>query len=316
MEFDVSYKKIYGKLKLFKNDLKFDSSEKAIDIPFERLSTLFSSKANTTPVRLKLDLINPQQSLTFTFTHTANANHQRDKVKDLLSNVIALNRSNDELPGLGLSKYDLDIRKKVLVKNPQLASLHKELVIGNVISEDEFWQGRQQLLKLEHLSNNQKPGKNSTLVDPRPTSSSPGEFTITITPQLVHDIFDEYPIVQKAYVDNVPNPLSETDFWIRYFHSHLFARHRASSRQDANEAKNDEIFDKYLDDIDDDVIPKKPLNRSVYNNLIDLNSTQVDKVENSGNVNDITMQPGKVKSALPLMRRFNEHSSRLLSNTL
>ena len=31
-----------------------------------------------------------------------------------------------------------------------------------------------------------------------------GEIKIRITPQLVHDIFDEYPIVATAYSDNVP----------------------------------------------------------------------------------------------------------------
>jgi len=32
-----------------------------------------------------------------------------------------------------------------------------------------------------------------------------GEVKIVITPQLVHDIFEEYPVVAKAYNDNVPN---------------------------------------------------------------------------------------------------------------
>jgi transcription initiation factor TFIIH subunit 1 len=32
-----------------------------------------------------------------------------------------------------------------------------------------------------------------------------GEIKIVITPQLVHDIFEEYPVVAKAYNDNVPN---------------------------------------------------------------------------------------------------------------
>jgi transcription initiation factor TFIIH subunit 1 len=32
-----------------------------------------------------------------------------------------------------------------------------------------------------------------------------GEVKIVITPQLVHDIFDEYPVVAKAYDENVPS---------------------------------------------------------------------------------------------------------------
>jgi hypothetical protein len=42
-------------------------------------------------------------------------------------------------------------------------------------------------------------------VDPRPETVEGGEIKIRITPQLVHDIFDEYPVVAKAYTDNVPN---------------------------------------------------------------------------------------------------------------
>jgi transcription initiation factor TFIIH subunit 1 len=36
----------------------------------------------------------------------------------------------------------------------------------------------------------------------------------------------------------------------------------------------------------------------------------------TGNIQDITMQAGKQKAALPLIRRFNEHSERLLKTSL
>lgn len=76
---------------------------------------------------------------------------------------------------------------------------------------------------------------------------------IIITPQLVHDIFEEYPVVAKAYSDNVPNKLSEAEFWKRYFQSKLFNAHRASIRSSATQhvVKDDPIFDKYLEKDDD-----------------------------------------------------------------
>ena len=78
---------------------------------------------------------------------------------------------------------------------------------------------------------------------------------IIITPQLVHDIFEEYPVVAKAYSDNVPNKLSEAEFWKRYFQSKLFNAHRASIRSSATQhvVKDDSIFDKYLEKDDDGV---------------------------------------------------------------
>lgn len=41
-------------------------------------------------------------------------------------------------------------------------------------------------------------------MDPRPETVDGGEIKIRITPQLVHDIFDEYPVVSRAYSENVP----------------------------------------------------------------------------------------------------------------
>ena len=38
---------------------------------------------------------------------------------------------------------DFGIRKKVLVKTPELAALHRELVVSGQITETEFWEGRE-----------------------------------------------------------------------------------------------------------------------------------------------------------------------------
>ena len=38
---------------------------------------------------------------------------------------------------------DFRIRKKVLVKTPDLAALHRELVVSGQITETEFWEGRE-----------------------------------------------------------------------------------------------------------------------------------------------------------------------------
>lgn len=46
--------------------------------------------------------------------------------------------------------------------------------------------------------------------------------------------------------------MSEAEFWERYFSSKLFDRHRASSRNSV--AKEDAIFDKYLEREDDGTV--------------------------------------------------------------
>jgi hypothetical protein len=71
---------------------------------------------------------------------------------------------------------------------------------------------RQHLLFAQVASEQQQKGKPGQLVDPRPETVEGGEVKIRITPQLVHDIFDEYPVVAKAYNDNVPKKVHITVF--------------------------------------------------------------------------------------------------------
>ncbi|KAH7888489.1 hypothetical protein F5I97DRAFT_705024 [Phlebopus sp. FC_14] len=211
---------------------------------------------------------------------------------------------------------DFRLRKKVLMSNPELLALHKDLVMSGQVTETEFWEGREYLLLAEAAAEIQKRGRSGQLVDPRPQTVEGGEVKIVITPQLVHDIFEEFPVVAKAYNDNVPNKLSEAEFWQRYFLSKLFNAHRASIRSSATQhvVKEDPIFDKYLEKDDDELEPRRPRDE-VSDLYINLGATVEDHGE-TGNEKDITMQAGRQRGALPLIRKFNEHSERLLKSAL
>jgi transcription initiation factor TFIIH subunit 1 len=50
--------------------------------------------------------------------------------------------SSDHTPGPDVLS-DFRIRKKVLVKDPELAALHRDLVVSGQITESEFWEGRE-----------------------------------------------------------------------------------------------------------------------------------------------------------------------------
>ena len=122
----------------------------------------------------------------------------------------------------GMTPEDFRLCKNVLLKNPDLAKLHRNLVLSGQISEAEFWDGRQvcailhkvssflldilhkQLLRAEAAAESQVQGRPGKLVDPRPETLPSGEIKMVITPQLVHDIFDEFPVVAKAYNEHVP----------------------------------------------------------------------------------------------------------------
>jgi transcription initiation factor TFIIH subunit 1 len=127
--------------------------------------------------------------------------------------------------------------------------------------------------------------------------------------------------------------LSEAQFWQRYFQSKLFNAHRASIRSSAAQhvVKDDPIFDKYLERDDDGaryafrndaarqstspgIEPRRE--RSEKPDLfVDLGATNEDHGELTVE-RDITMQAGRQKGALPLIRKFNEHSERLLNSAL
>ena len=109
--------------------------------------------------------------------------------------------------------------------------------------------------------------------------------------------------------------LSEGEFWRRYFSSKLFNRHRASSRQAGDSIKDDPIFDAYLTVEDDHIEPQANLETEHIYRLLDLASTEEDHGE-TGNQQDYTMRAGTQRAALPLMRRFNQHSERMLDQSL
>ncbi|KAG1809358.1 uncharacterized protein BJ212DRAFT_1379623 [Suillus subaureus] len=351
----ASYKKQPGTLELTDSHLTWTQEGKkapAVRVPHLEASSLFCSKEGAAQVRLKLGLVNDEAGHNFTFTSpSAVAYAEREAFKQELTNIISRNRSAAPTPlqkptplstpaktpapiqstsratsvssdtrtpilsGIDAAT-DFRLRKKVLLSNPELLALHKELVMSGHITESEFWDGREHLLLAEAAAEGQKRGRPGQLVDPRPQTVEGGEVKIVITPQLVHDIFDEFPVVAKAYNDNVPNKLSEAEFWKRYFQSKLFNAHRASIRSSAAQhvVKDDPIFDKYLEKDDDELEPRRARNE-VSDLFINIGATLEDHGE-TGNEKDVTMQAGRQRGALPLIRKFNEHSERLLNSAL
>lgn len=181
----------------------------------------------------------------FTFTAASSAISDREHFKKELSAVIAANRERVQqeaaapaangaaaggganAPGVkGKEKERVPIpppranaapvpaananalRRLVLESNPALKALHHELCIQNkLLSEADFWAGREGLLQAAAADEAQKKGRSGEMVDPKPETGDGGEVTVKITPNLIREIFEEYPSVLKAYHDNVPEPV-------------------------------------------------------------------------------------------------------------
>lgn len=95
-----------------------------------------------------------------------------------------------------------------------------------------------------------------------------------LTNEMIEDIFEEFPVVRRAYDENVPkkvhysirlpsrlslilygnfSQINDQQFWSRYVKSKLASRNSASARGAASEhtVQDDAIFDKYLEKEDD-----------------------------------------------------------------
>lgn len=200
----------------------------------EIILALFSSKEGGAKVMLRIAVLPLSKSapqveefFNFTFVSTTTATSDRERFKREISQIVATNRERgngsgeasearegtpsikgkEKVPGKAAVPTTFHLRKNILLKNPDLAALHLDLVQSRMISEAEFWEGREDMLQAAAADEAQLKGRSSEMVDPRPETSDGGEVTVKITPTLIREIFEEYPAVLRAYGDNVPNPV-------------------------------------------------------------------------------------------------------------
>ncbi|GAA5807349.1 hypothetical protein MFLAVUS_000707 [Mucor flavus] len=208
-------------------------------------------------------------------------------------------------------------RRSLLTSSRELQTLHKELVvIGKSVDEEEFWSSpyvkriRQKLKKDAVSREGKQKGKSSRMVELKPGQQEGSDIKYTLTSQIIHNIFTEFPSVKRAYDINVPDRMTEQNFWKRFLASQFFHRSRTGGRSQTT--PYDDIFDRCLQEEDDENSKPPPMSRLDKIRFdIDLSRTAEDHLE-SGNAPDFTMRPGREAQSLPLIRRFNKHSSRVL----
>lgn len=315
--------------------------EPHISISSSRICGLFASKAGQSgPGKLRVHHQKegqPEEKFLLSFNNAQDLENFKTRLSEIAaqnkekkvaqSAVTAPAASTSEPQGPGSSFLRIanaqkppptknELRKSILMRDGELARLHADLVMNGHITEAEFWEGREHLVLAEAAAESQRRGKPSVIVDPRPVRDESGNAVMKLTPAMIEELFDEFPVLRQAYDENVPKPLSDAEFWKRYLQSKLASRNRASARGAASEhtVKDDPIFDKYLEKEDDDLEPRRQPDIHVPK-TVDLYATAEDHPE-TGNIQDVTMQAGKQRQALPLIRRFNEHSERVLNAVL
>lgn len=339
----VSYKKVPGTLTLQQSGFlcwkpsNATSSVREFQVPSTQLNGMQVSKPGAAQVALRIvakegQNINGEPSALLVFNADPDtAAAHREKFKERLVAAIAKTRTEQSPAtksaqgpsGTRDSKRttpevnEVSVRSQVLRSNPQLLALHKEVVGSGTLSDSDFWSlpARANLLRAERARMEQRLGRRGQLADPHPTQNENGELKINITPQLIRELFEQYPVLTRAYDENVPNRLDEGTFWMRYFQSKLYHRLRTSLRSAASEQHlpDDDIFDKYLEAEDNELEPRQAYNP--HDALLNLASTEEDHGP-SNVIQDFTMRPGYDRRTLPLMRRFNKHAESLLTSHL
>ncbi|TID30375.1 hypothetical protein CANINC_001077 [Pichia inconspicua] len=138
---------------------------------------------------------------------------------------------------------NLALQQKLLRDNMKLMRTFTEAVIKEGMEAEEFWKSRIHLLRSFAIQNNQKKGPYNVLSTIKPVASSDNEVNVNVTRDKIKEIFKQYPIVRKAYDDNVPR-MSEGEFWSRFFSSKLFRKLRGEKINLYD--RGDVTLDKYL----------------------------------------------------------------------
>eukprot|EP01105_Mastigella_eilhardi_P025803 TRINITY_DN7157_c0_g1_i1.p1 TRINITY_DN7157_c0_g1~~TRINITY_DN7157_c0_g1_i1.p1 ORF type:complete len:606 (+),score=183.13 TRINITY_DN7157_c0_g1_i1:164-1819(+) len=214
-----------------------------------------------------------------------------------------------------VSKERAAAQQLLLQSDSELQLLYEQLVMRTkVLTAEEFWGSREKTVA-NHLAKEQqvKGMKNTLLADVRPVNEgSCNEVKYTLTKDIIRNIFLEFPAIEKAFQENVPNNLSEREFWIKYFESDHFLYHsRGGSANEvvsASRSGND-IFVKCQELEERDPLVLKRRVRGL-DPLCDVAADdRFNYFEGEGCNEPLPMQSQHLNKSIGLIRHFNRHGA-------
>ncbi|TYJ97218.1 putative RNA polymerase II transcription factor B subunit 1-1 isoform X2 [Cucumis melo var. makuwa] len=143
-----------------------------------------------------------------------------------------------------LSKSEMELRMRCLQEDSELQKLHKQFVIGGVLTESEFWAARKKLLERDSSKKSKQliGFKSSMVLDTKPMSDGrTNKVTFNLTPEIKYQIFALKPAVHQAFLNHVPNKMSEKDFWTKYFRAEYLHSTKNSIAAAAEAAEDEEL---------------------------------------------------------------------------
>ncbi|XP_076934265.1 general transcription and DNA repair factor IIH subunit TFB1-1-like [Bidens hawaiensis] len=199
------------------------SSSMKLNVEFRLIKGHKSSKEGANRPAL-LNLTQEQGNYIFEFENFSD----REICRDFVAKAITMSGEGggptsekaNPLKDEQLSSAEMERRIKLLQSDSELQQLHKQFVIGGVLSETEFWATRKKLLEVNASRKaKQRVGLKSEMIfNVKPSSDGQSNrVTFNLTPEMIHQIFAEKPAVRQAYLSFVPNKMTEKDFWTKYW---------------------------------------------------------------------------------------------------
>ncbi|KAK9845933.1 hypothetical protein WJX81_006374 [Elliptochloris bilobata] len=205
------------------------NAAQAVDVVIANMTAALQ-KAKGKPL-LRMPLV--AGALVLEFESEADRNQVVDVLTPLMKQAAGAARPGaaelgEELGPLAAAKQQL------LEEDKDLQQLYKQLVQGGVLSEADFWRGRQAQLQ-QRLQGGKGPsqrvGLSSVMLAHMQGSQDGRSNTVTmrLTPELVQQIFAERPYVRRAHAALVPQSLDEKAFWSQFM-KHEMAKRTAQAR--------------------------------------------------------------------------------------
>lgn len=213
---------------------------------------------------------------------------------------------------------NMELQQSLLKSNKQLFKKFQETVMNASLPPREFWSTRIPELRAFALTSSQKFGPYNVLSTIKPVASSDNKVNVRVSKKKIFTILTNYPVVRKAFDDNVPKNFSEQEFWARFFSSKLFRRLRGE-RIMAND-RGDVILDRYLS-LEQEMLQKDAMeeNKHRVKRTIDLEGNEEDDPDLLGNQPDFTMRAGtdfmgNSDSTADILRRMNSLSEKMIKS--
>ncbi|KAL3851091.1 hypothetical protein ACJIZ3_012973 [Penstemon smallii] len=230
-----------GVLELTTERLVFKSNDPKsptkLNVEFRMITAHKYSKENSKQALLNVST--KDNSYIFQFDSVAN----RDVCRDFVGSAIAFHANAKAVSTENLSEAETNRRVNLMQGNSEIQRLHQQFVGGGVLSDAEFWATRKKLLdQNDGRMPKQRMALKNEMWTVKPLSDGQSNrVTFNLTPEIIHQIFAEKPAVRQAYLNFVPNKMTEKEFWTKYSRAEYLHSTRNVVAAAAEAAEDEEL---------------------------------------------------------------------------